>query len=160
MHGATHADPKTLEGTCAESHAPFAPPRARAAPQLANEGAGAFYAGIGVKTAHSVLQSFVYFYAFATLRSAAEARAGGRLGVAATLLVGTLAGWCNVLLTEPLDTLATTRQARRCAAAQQHAPKQRARVCHHCSLADSCVVCAFARRADGAPQRRRAQQQQ
>ncbi len=65
-----------------------------------------------MKTAHSVLQSFVYFYAFATLRSAAEARTGGRLGVAATLAVGTLAGWCNVLLTEPLDTMATTRQAR------------------------------------------------
>ena len=80
--------------------------------QLRTEGAGALYRGIGTKTAHSLLQSFVYFYAFARLRSAAEARAGGRLGVAATLAVGTLAGWCNVLLTEPLDTLATAKQAR------------------------------------------------
>jgi hypothetical protein len=79
-----------------------------------------------VKTAHSVLQSFVYFYAFARLRSAAEARTGGRLGVAATLLVGTLAGWCNVLLTEPLDTLATTRQAR--ANARKRSPRARGSV--------------------------------
>ena len=81
--------------------------------QKRTEGASALYRGIGVKTAHSVLQSFVYFYSVATLRSAAEARAGGRLGVAATPAVGTLAGWCNVLITEPLDTIATTKQARR-----------------------------------------------
>ena len=87
-------------------------PRRDVPPQKRTEGAAALYRGIGVKTAHSVLQSFVYFYCFATLRSAAEARAGGRLGVAATLAVGTLAGWCNVLITEPLDTIATTKQAR------------------------------------------------
>ena len=81
--------------------------------QKRTEGASALYRGIGVKTAHSVLQSFVYFYCFATLRSAAEVRAGGRLGGAATLAVGTLAGWCNVLITAPLDTIATTKQARR-----------------------------------------------
>jgi len=79
---------------------------------MRTEGPRALYRGIGVKTAHSVLQSFVYFYAFATLRGAAEARTGARLGVAATLAVGTLAGWCNVLITEPLDTIATTKQAR------------------------------------------------
>jgi len=78
--------------------------------QLRSEGPAALYRGVGVKTAHSVAQSFVYFYAFARLRGAAERRLGRPLGVAATLAVGTLAGWCNVLLTEPLDALATARQ--------------------------------------------------
>jgi len=70
------------------------------------------YAGVALKTVHSVLQNFVYFYAFARLRSKAEALTGGKLGVAATLAVGTLAGWCNVLLTEPLDTVVTAIQVR------------------------------------------------
>ena len=87
---------------------------------MRTEGPRALYRGIGVKTAHSVLQSFVYFYAFATLRGAAEARTGGRLGVPATLAVGTLAGWCNVLITEPLDTIATTKQARAPRRAARH----------------------------------------
>ena len=67
---------------------------------------------MGLKTVHSVVQNFVYFYAFARLRSHAEALTGGKLGVAATLAVGTLAGWCNVLLTEPLDTVVTAKQVR------------------------------------------------
>jgi hypothetical protein len=67
---------------------------------------------VGLKTVHSVVQNFVYFYAFARLRSHAEALTGGKLGVGATLVVGTLAGWCNVLLTEPLDTVVTAKQVR------------------------------------------------
>ena len=41
---------------------------------MENEGAGVLYSGIGVKTLHSLAQSFVYFYAFASLRRAWEAR--------------------------------------------------------------------------------------
>lgn len=74
------------------------------------EGASVLYNGIGVKTLHSLTQSFVYFYTFASLRRAWEARTQTKIGIAANLFVGVLAGWCNVLLTEPLDTLATSRQ--------------------------------------------------
>jgi aspartate-semialdehyde dehydrogenase/adenine nucleotide transporter 17 len=39
-----------------------------------------------------------------------EARSGRQIGVAANLAIAMLAGCCNVLVTEPLDTLSTRRQ--------------------------------------------------
>jgi len=39
-----------------------------------------------------------------------EARTGAKIGMGANLLVAALAGCCNVLITEPLDTLSTRRQ--------------------------------------------------
>ena len=44
---------------------------------MRDEGLGVLYRGIGIKTLHSVSQSFVYFYAFAYLRRTWEARGPG-----------------------------------------------------------------------------------
>lgn len=42
-----------------------------------------------------------------------QAHTKRKLSVGTGLLIGLLAGWCNTALTEPLDTIATFRQARR-----------------------------------------------
>ena len=75
-----------------------------------NEGPWALFAGVGAKGAHSMASSFLYFLAFSSLRRRVEARSGRQIGVAANLAIAMLAGCCNVLVTEPLDTLSTRRQ--------------------------------------------------
>ena len=75
-----------------------------------NEGPWALYAGVGAKGAHSMASSFLYFLAFSALRRRVEARSGRQIGVATNLVIAMLAGCCNVLVTEPLDTLSTRRQ--------------------------------------------------
>ena len=75
-----------------------------------NEGPWALFAGVGAKGAHSMASSFLYFLAFSSLRRRVEARSGKKIGVAANLAIAMLAGCCNVLVTEPLDTLSTRRQ--------------------------------------------------
>ena len=54
--------------------------------------------------------SFLYFLAFSSLRRRVEARSGRQIGVTTNLAIAMLAGCCNVLVTEPLDTLSTRRQ--------------------------------------------------
>jgi len=75
-----------------------------------NEGPWALFAGVGAKGAHSMASSFLYFLAFSSLRRRVEAHSGKKIGVAANLAIAMLAGCCNVLVTEPLDTLSTRRQ--------------------------------------------------
>ena len=75
-----------------------------------NEGPWALFAGVGAKGAHSMASSFLYFLAFSALRRRVEARSGRQIGVATNLVIAMLAGCCNVLVTEPLDTLSTRRQ--------------------------------------------------
>ena len=75
-----------------------------------NEGVWALFAGVGAKGAHSMASSFLFFLAFSSLRRRVEARSGQKIGVAANLAIAMLAGCCNVLVTEPLDTLSTRRQ--------------------------------------------------
>ena len=75
-----------------------------------NEGPWALFAGVGAKGAHSMASSFLYFLAFSSLRRRVEARSGRQIGVTTNLAIAMLAGCCNVLVTEPLDTLSTRRQ--------------------------------------------------
>ena len=75
-----------------------------------NEGVWALFAGVGAKGAHSMASSFLYFLAFSSLRRRVEARSGRQIGVTTNLAIAMLAGCCNVLVTEPLDTLSTRRQ--------------------------------------------------
>ena len=75
-----------------------------------NEGVWALFAGVGAKGAHSMASSFLFFLAFSSLRRRVEARSGQKIGVAANLAIAMLAGCCNVLVTEPLDTLSTRLQ--------------------------------------------------
>ena len=74
------------------------------------EGAAALFAGVGAKGAHAMASSFLYFLAFSSLRRRYEARTGAKIGVGANLFIAALSGCCNVLITEPLDTLSTRRQ--------------------------------------------------
>jgi hypothetical protein len=75
-----------------------------------DEGAAALYSGAAAKSLHSLSSSFLYFYAFSGFKRTYEERRGQKIGVAATLLAAALAGCCNVLVTEPLDTYTTRRQ--------------------------------------------------
>ena len=75
-----------------------------------SEGVAAVYAGALAKSVHSVSSSFLYFLAFSALRRRYEEKTGGKIGVGATLAAAALAGCCNVLVTEPLDTYTTRKQ--------------------------------------------------
>lgn len=77
---------------------------------MQKEGVSALFAGVGAKGVHSWTSSFLYFLAFSSLKRSWEARTGKKIGMGANLVVAALAGCCNVLLTEPLDTLSTRRQ--------------------------------------------------
>ena len=74
------------------------------------EGLAALFAGVGAKGVHSLTSSFLYFLTFSALRRRVEAQTGAKIGVGANLLIAALAGCCNVLITEPLDTLSTRQQ--------------------------------------------------
>ena len=74
------------------------------------EGPLALFAGVGAKGVQSWTSSFIYFLAFSSLRRAWEARTGSKIGMRDNLVVAAMAGCCNVLITEPLDTLSTRRQ--------------------------------------------------
>ena len=73
------------------------------------EGLAALFAGVGAKGVHSLTSSF-YTLTFSALRRRVEAQTGAKIGVGVNLLIAALAGCCNVLITEPLDTLSTRQQ--------------------------------------------------
>ena len=77
---------------------------------MEKEGLSALFAGVGAKGAHSWISSFIYFLAFSSLKRSWESRTKKKIGMGANLIVAALAGCCNVILTEPLDTLSTRRQ--------------------------------------------------
>ena len=74
------------------------------------EGLAALFAGVGAKGVHSLHLLFSILFNLSALRRRVEAQTGAKIGVGANLLIAALAGCCNVLITEPLDTLSTRQQ--------------------------------------------------
>ena len=80
---------------------------------IKTEGIAALYSGASAKSVHSLSSSFLYFLAFTRLKTTYEEKFGKKIGVGATLVAASLAGCCNVLVTEPLDTYSTRKQLER-----------------------------------------------
>lgn len=80
---------------------------------IKTEGIAALYSGASAKSVHSLSSSFLYFLAFTRLKRTYEEKFGKKIGVGATLVAASLAGCCNVLITEPLDTYSTRKQLER-----------------------------------------------
>lgn len=71
--------------------------------------------GVRPKFYHSMMSSFVYFFAFSGLKRKVEERnPHQKISIGMSLLVATLAAATNVVLTEPLDTLSTRAQVVSC----------------------------------------------
>ena len=73
------------------------------------------FSGVKPKFYHSMISSFVYFFAFSGLKRKVEERnPNQKISVGMSLLVATLAATANVVFTEPLDTLSTRAQVGSC----------------------------------------------
>ncbi|KAJ2433041.1 hypothetical protein IWW41_002283, partial [Coemansia sp. RSA 2522] len=78
-----------------------------------NEGVGGLYAGLTANLVNQLINGFVYFYAYSTVRKLALRTAssdGKTLATAIELAVGALAGMCNQLITLPIGVVATRQQ--------------------------------------------------
>ncbi|KAJ2308317.1 hypothetical protein IWW55_000511 [Coemansia sp. RSA 2706] len=78
-----------------------------------NEGVGGLYAGLATNLANQLVNGFVYFYAYSTVRKLAlrAASADGKsLATAIELAVGAIAGMCNQIITLPIGVIATRQQ--------------------------------------------------
>lgn len=74
-------------------------------------GVAALYQGLAAKCGHGIAQAFTYFYIYSFLKNAALSGAPGKtLGTLANLGVGYFAGIGNILVTSPLEVVATRMQ--------------------------------------------------
>ncbi|XRA98166.1 peroxisomal adenine nucleotide carrier [Pycnococcus provasolii] len=71
--------------------------------------------GIGMKSVQIVASSFTFFYTYEHLKALVEKRSTGKarkMSATTNVAIATLAGMVNVLVTMPLDTIATRYQCR------------------------------------------------
>jgi len=73
------------------------------------DGIGGLYRGTGPKALQAVLQNFIYFYVYASLK-ALRAAAGFPASTTSNTLLGVCAGVCNLTVTLPLETCVVQRQ--------------------------------------------------
>ncbi|KAJ2848448.1 hypothetical protein IWW36_003290 [Coemansia brasiliensis] len=84
---------------------------------VTNEGVGGLYAGLATNLANQIVNGFVYFYAYSTVRKVAlraVSADGKSLATAVELAVGAIAGMCNQLITLPIGVVATRQQTAHC----------------------------------------------
>ncbi|KAJ2828841.1 hypothetical protein IWW50_001180 [Coemansia erecta] len=80
---------------------------------VVSEGVGGLYAGLATNLANQLINGFVYFYAYSTVRKLAlrsMSADGKSLATAVELAVGAVAGMCNQLITLPIGVVATRQQ--------------------------------------------------
>ncbi|KAJ2607937.1 hypothetical protein H4S08_004644 [Coemansia sp. RSA 1365] len=80
---------------------------------MVSEGISGLYAGLGTNMINQVINGFVYFYAYSTVRRIALralSRDGKSLTTAVELGVGALAGMVNQIITLPIGVIATRQQ--------------------------------------------------
>ncbi|KAI9499899.1 hypothetical protein GGI25_003231 [Coemansia spiralis] len=80
---------------------------------LVSEGIDGLYAGLATNLASQLINGFVYFYAYSTVRKFAlhmSSRDGKSLSTAIELAVGALAGMVNQIITLPIGVVATRQQ--------------------------------------------------
>ncbi|KAJ2809505.1 hypothetical protein H4R20_000006 [Coemansia guatemalensis] len=80
---------------------------------MVNEGVSGLYAGLGTNMINQIINGFVYFYAYSTVRKIALSTSstdGKSLTTAVELGVGALAGMVNQIITLPIGVVATRQQ--------------------------------------------------
>ncbi|KAJ1731082.1 hypothetical protein LPJ61_002707 [Coemansia biformis] len=80
---------------------------------IVREGIGGLYAGLATNLANQLVNGFVYFYAYSTVRKVALralSTDGRSLSTAVELAVGAAAGVANQIITLPMGVVATRQQ--------------------------------------------------